>query len=278
MRFIPAPRHLSAHALGVTVLRTAQAQQVVTPAHALAIFTLVHRGALQGSAQTLNAGTLAGLGSAGTARITVAGPGTVCASLLCRASVLPLLTGEPASQFANGTVVPALLGLDADALHKQLGDAPSDASLAAALFGRLSRALSAARAPRSSALRFAAALAHGVRETHGVYGVQGALARPPVGWSERQWQRACQAELGVTPVFLQRLARLHASVRARLSHDTEPLSQHALRAGFFDQAHMAREYRLLAGAAPRECLVRAADAATGMALGASQLAPRFYAR
>lgn len=96
MRFIPAPGHLAAHALGVTVLRTAQPCPVVTPAHALAIFTLVHRGALHGAAQSTHAGALVGQGSAATARVVVAGPGTVCASLLCRASVLPLLSGEPA--------------------------------------------------------------------------------------------------------------------------------------------------------------------------------------
>lgn len=269
MRFIPAPGHLAAHALGVTVLRTAQPCPVVTPAHALAIFTLVHRGALHGAAQSTHAGALLGQGSAATARVVVAGPGTVCASLLCRASVLPLLSGEPASQFAGGALPPALLGLEADALQDQLGNAPSDASLAAALFDQLRRALDAARPPRSSAVRFAAALAGWAA---------GSPSRQPEGWAERQWQRACQAELGVTPVLLQRLARLHASVRMRLANGAEPLSQHALRAGFFDQAHMARDYRLLAGAAPRESLARAADAATGMALGASQLAPRFFAR
>jgi transcriptional regulator GlxA family with amidase domain len=97
-----------------------------------------------------------------------------------------------------------------------------------------------------------------------------------VGWGERQWQRACQAELGVSPKFLLRLNRLHASVRSRMACRAEPLVQHAVDAGFFDQAHMAREYRLLAGLAPRESLARAAGAAT--ALGASQLAPRFFSR
>lgn len=263
MRFVPAPRHLSAHALGVVVLRTDAAQAVPTPAHALAIFTLVHRGTLHGA----GAGVLLGQGSASHARIVVAAPGTVCASLLCRASVLPLLTGEPASQFADAAVPPGLLGLDGDALHERLGDRPSDEDLAAALFAQLDRALRAARAPRSSAVRFAASLAGWAH---------GAPSRAPMDWSERQWQRACQAELGVTPIFLQRLNRLHASVRGRMVHDAEPLAQHALRAGFFDQAHMAREYRLLAGTAPRDSTARIGDAATGMALGAGQLAPRFF--
>jgi hypothetical protein len=137
MRFIPAPRHLSAHVLGVTVLRTERDQIVATPAHALAIFTLVHRGALQGGAQLLaGPGALVGQGSAGAARVVVAAAGTVTASLLCRASILPLLSGESASQFADRYVPPALAGLDADMLQEQLAAAAPDEALAAALFAR----------------------------------------------------------------------------------------------------------------------------------------------
>ncbi len=267
MRFIPAPRHLSAHVLGVTVLRTERDQIVATPAHALAIFTLVHRGALQGGAQLLaGPGALVGQSSAGAARVVVAAAGTVTASLLCRASILPLLSGESASQFADRYVPPALAGLDADMLQEQLAATAPDEALAAALFAQVYRALRRARAPRTSAVRFVCALEGWA---------QGQPARAPVGWGERQWQRACQAELGVSPKFLLRLNRLHASVRSRMACRAEPLVQHAVDAGFFDQAHMAREYRLLAGLAPRESLT-AAGAAT--ALGASQLAPRFFSR
>ena len=270
MRFIPAPRHLSAYVLGVAVLRAEQAQPVVTPAHALGIFTLVYRGALTMDAQrTAVAGTLLGHGSATTARAVVAAPGTVAASLLCRASILPLLSGEPASQFTDAPVPAQLVGLDADALLDRLGPWAPDEALASALFTQVERALRAARPVRASATRFACDLAGWA---------QSGLAGTPAGWSERQWQRACQAELGATPVFLQRLHRLHASVRGRLVHRSEPLAQHALRAGFFDQSHMAREYRLLAGTAPRHGLAGGNDTAAAMGLGASELAPRFFAR
>ncbi len=267
MRFIPAPRHLSAHLLGVTVLRTEGDQIVATPAHALAVFTLVHRGSLQVSAQLLaGPGALVGQGSAGAARMVVAAAGTVTASLLCRASILPLLSGESASQFADRYVPPALAGLDADMLQEHLVADATDEALAAALFAQVDRALRQARAPRAAAVRFACALDGWVK---------GPPSRAPVGWGERQWQRACQAELGVSPKFLLRLNRLHTSVRQRLADSAEPLVQHAVGAGFFDQAHMAREYRLLTGMMPRESLT-AAGAAT--ALGASQLAPRFFSR
>jgi hypothetical protein len=267
MRFFPAPRHLSAHVLGVTVLRAGVEQRVTTPAHALAMFTLVHQGSLHGVQLRAGPGALVGQGSAGTARAVVAAAGTVAASLLCRASILPLLSGEPASQFTNAPVPPGLLGLHADMLQEHLGAGAPDELLAAALFVQAERALRAARAPRSGALRFASALEAWAT---------GLPSRAPPGWGERQWQRACQTELGVSPKFLQRLSRVHASVRNRLAQPAEPLSQHALDAGFFDQAHMAREYRLLAGAAPRESLARHGSGSAGLALGASQLAPRFF--
>ncbi len=269
MRFIPVPPHLSAYVLGVTVLRAEVEQLVTTPAHALAIFTRVHQGSLHGVQLCAGPGALVGQGSAGTARIAVAAAGTVAASLLCRASILPLLSGEPASQFTNAPVPPGLLGLHADMLQEHLGANAPDELLASAMFAQVDRALRLARAPRAGALRFACALEGWAKALP---------ARAPMDWSERQWQRACQAELGVSPKFLQRLNRVHASVRHRMAQAAQPLSQHALEAGFFDQAHMAREYRLLAGAAPRESLARHGSGAAGLALGASQLAPRFFSR
>ena len=257
MRFIPAPRHLSAYVLGVAVLRAEQAQPVVTPAHALAIFTLVYRGALSLDAQrTAGAGTLLGQGSATTARAVVAAPGTVATSLLCRASILPRLSGEPASQFTDASLPGQLIGLDAETWLARLGPCAPDEALAAAWFTQADRALRSARLARANATRFACDLAGWA---------QSGLCGTPTGWSERQWQRACQAELGTTPVLLQRLHRLHASVRSRLVHGSEPLAQHAVQAGFFDQAHMAREYRLLAGTAPRAGLARGSGAAVGAA-------------
>ena len=155
-------------------------------------------------------------------------------------------------------------------LHEHLrADAPDDA-LAAALFSQAERAFRKARAPRASAVRFACALQGWAN---------GQPSRAPVDWGERQWQRACQAELGVSPKFLLRLNRLHASGRQRLTGRAGPLVQDAVEAGFFDQAHMARESRLLTGLAPSQSLVGAGGGAgTAAAVGASQLAPRFFAR
>lgn len=275
MRFIPAPAALAPWVLGVTVLRTAQAHWLTVPAHALAVFTFVQRGALQLGPHRVCAGeaqAVFGQGSNSLAQPVLAHAGTVSVSLLCRASVLPWLAGEAADGLADASVAPGLVGLELDRLHVLLAPwrpDPPDSALAGALFTLIAERMHRARAPRPGALRFAEALAHWS---------PGAALRPPPGWADRQWQRACQVELGVTPKFLQRLNRLHTSVRVRLQRGAQPLAQHALQAGFFDQAHMAREYRLLAGVVPSERLSPEPGTASGLVLGASELVPRFHAR
>lgn len=266
LRFIPAPEPLAPWVLGVSVLRAQRDQVVTVPAHALAVFTLVYRGSAHAAAHVLaSTGVLTGAGSSTQATTLLARAGTVCASVLCRASILPLLTGESAGAFADAPVPPELLSLDAARFQDELGPGASDEELARALLAPVQQQLLAARAPRTSSTRFALALA-GWRPTEQV--------RPPTDWSPRQWQRACIAELGVTPKFLQRLHRLHASVRHQLAQNAESLSQQALHAGFFDQAHMAREYRLLVGIRPQQ--TQKPDVSRAAVLGSSQLAPRFF--
>lgn len=268
MNFVPAPAHLAPWVLGVSVLRAGGPVAFALPAHALATLTVVLQGQLSWAdapSVRWGAGALWAAGSATQARLLTGSADLVCASLLCRASVLPLLTGEPAHVFSDGEVpVQAFGRLDLEAMCR-MPLAGADLRVAEAFFAMVAQRLRHARALRASAARFGAALA----------GWQ-ALAGPPEGWSSRQWQRACQAELGVTPKLLQRLARLHASVRAQQALPPASWAEHALRCGFYDQAHMAREYRLLAGVTPGRSLAAAAQAPPALQLGATQVAPRFF--
>jgi transcriptional regulator GlxA family with amidase domain len=77
-----------------------------------------------------------------------------------------------------------------------------------------------------------------------------AIARS-VGWSPRSIERAFLREIGVRPKLYARIVRLNA-VLARLD-PTERASvvDLALEAGYFDQAHLLRDFRLLAGRTPR---------------------------
>jgi AraC-like DNA-binding protein len=68
-----------------------------------------------------------------------------------------------------------------------------------------------------------------------------------VGWSRRRLHQAFLAELGVAPKEVARLARFSTSQRLLHSRPNLPLASVAAECGYCDQAHMAREWRTLAG-------------------------------
>ena len=78
-----------------------------------------------------------------------------------------------------------------------------------------------------------------------------------LGWSRRRMQRAFARDLGVPPKLYARIVRLNA-VLATLDEDERARAVDlALDAGYFDQAHLLRDFRILAGRTPRAG--RAAD-------------------
>jgi len=85
------------------------------------------------------------------------------------------------------------------------------------------------------------------------------LARE-TGWS-RQWlARECRRRVGIAPKQLGRIARLQRTIIALQTLATRPrLPSHGLAAlapamGYFDQAHMAKDFRELAGCTPRDAV------------------------
>jgi AraC-like DNA-binding protein len=77
------------------------------------------------------------------------------------------------------------------------------------------------------------------------------LARE-IGWSRQHLRRVVRNHVGVGPVTLARVARLQRVVDLLQRGGSRRLSRVALRAGYFDQAHMNRDVRALAGVTPRE--------------------------
>jgi AraC-like DNA-binding protein len=67
-----------------------------------------------------------------------------------------------------------------------------------------------------------------------------------VGLGERQLHRRSLAAFGYGPKVLARILRLQRALA--FAREGSPLSQTAAQAGYFDQAHLAREVRALAGA------------------------------
>ncbi|MFZ2177812.1 MAG: AraC family transcriptional regulator [Rhodococcus sp. (in: high G+C Gram-positive bacteria)] len=71
-----------------------------------------------------------------------------------------------------------------------------------------------------------------------------------VGWSRRHLVNRFQAEYGVAPKDVARLTRFHRSRRMLRASARATLAEVSAGCGYYDQAHMARDWRALAGMAP----------------------------
>jgi len=71
------------------------------------------------------------------------------------------------------------------------------------------------------------------------------------GCSYRQLQRWFEHQIGIAPRTYLRLLRFSETF-SMLSETAESLADHAAAHGFADQAHMAREFRSMAGATPAQ--------------------------
>ena len=112
---------------------------------------------------------------------------------------------------------------------------------AASLGAALARALS----PRpTGAVEAAVALLESGRP-----GTIGELARS-VGLTPRTLQRRFRAEVGIDPTLLRRILRFRAAFRLLERLPPGRWSRVAPRVGYFDQAHLIRDFRRFAGAAP----------------------------
>lgn len=144
-------------------------------------------------------------------------------------------------QALGGSVLEAAAALPPGwpAIEQAVRDAPDDAT-------RLSRLFAAVRA----------ALGHTtpddrVRQLRQMaWLLQGDLAsaRQVLGWSTRQLERRCLAHFGMGPKQFQRITRMQATLHAaaRAPHQRAAL---AADQGYYDQSHLSRDLRHLAGAA-----------------------------
>jgi AraC-like DNA-binding protein len=77
-----------------------------------------------------------------------------------------------------------------------------------------------------------------------------------LGWSRQHLARTFRHHIGVSPKLLGRVARMQRAVAELQGRPGATLADLAMRAGYFDQAHMALDFRVLVGVSPSE--VRAA--------------------
>lgn len=75
-----------------------------------------------------------------------------------------------------------------------------------------------------------------------------------VGWSRRHLSGEFAAEYGVSPKQMARVLRFDRSRSRLVAPDAGSMASIAAECGYADQAHMAREWRALAGASPSQWL------------------------
>ncbi|MBJ6764317.1 AraC family transcriptional regulator [Myxococcaceae bacterium JPH2] len=96
-----------------------------------------------------------------------------------------------------------------------------------------------------------AALAHAVQRIWASRGqVTVESLESTLGVGARQLERRFQAAVGLAPKVLCRIARMQHAVEWLKRTPTLPGAQLALAAGYFDQAHLVREFRALVGVSP----------------------------
>jgi AraC-like DNA-binding protein len=92
----------------------------------------------------------------------------------------------------------------------------------------------------------------------------GELARE-LGCSRRHLIGRFRDEIGPAPKTAARLVRFQRTVRLLERHDEVRFAEIAQRCGYYDQAHMNREFRELAGTAPGEFVARLLPDGLGVA-------------
>ncbi len=154
------------------------------------------------------------------------------------------LLGMPMDELANRTVALVDLMPGSGHLAERLRDAPSWDERLNLLEAFLLRRL-ADSTPTLPAVEWS--WAH-LRSTGGSVPIR-ALA-DEVGWSQRRLIARFREQIGVAPKTLARVIRFDRAVSALRSSSRPALAEVALDCGYFDQAHMNRDFRELAGTTP----------------------------
>jgi AraC-like DNA-binding protein len=270
----PADAGLSDWLLGVSLLETGTHEhRFALPAHALCVCSWVLQGSLavaEARRPSLSLGSAFGSGPSSRPTPMLAAPGTRVLGLLMPARILPLATGQdaalardrPLSPPEQADVLSAILWV----AQRCLGAAWPEPPVTGCEAQPLAHRLASLTAELPAAQQLLRALTTEER-------LDAALSS--CGLSARQAQRLCSRHFGLPPVKLSRLFRLHRCTSRQL---TEPGSgaDAALAAGYFDQAHMARDFRQLAELPPGSL----ADEQRSWALraGATVLAPAYLGR
>lgn len=152
------------------------------------------------------------------------------------------LFGTGMHELANvHTSLSALLGRAADRLSEQLAEAPSWEARYALLDEMLSRMLV------DHETGWIVQAWQRLTASGGTVRVEDLAAE--VGWSPRRVQVHFRDQIGLPPKTIARIIRLHRALRMLLPGDRRA-SDVAAECGYWDQAHLNRDFRTLSGYTP----------------------------
>ncbi len=156
-----------------------------------------------------------------------------------------LLVGRPIEDMTNQAIAPEdALGSFATELVSRLYEAPTWDVRFDELDAALAARIDAGR-PVPSQVRQAW---HLIMASTGRIGMQTIV--DDVGWSQRHFTQQFRHEIGVSPKVLARMLRFGRVVRAIRRDPRARLTDVALGAGYYDQAHLNRDTHEFAGVTP----------------------------
>jgi AraC-like DNA-binding protein len=174
------------------------------------------------------------------------------------AGVAAFLRDTPAAIAGAVVELDAVLGPEVERLREQIATTRDLRRRALLLAAAVARRLDAAP-PLSPAVRFALAALHASRG--------GAPVRDLVrasGYSHRWVTERFRAEVGLAPKAYARVVRFEHAFERLAGAERVRWAEFALDCGYYDQAHLVREFRALAGATPTEVFRRRAPDGLGL--------------
>ena len=160
------------------------------------------------------------------------------------------LIGGPMDEVANETVALEELLPGSETLTGRLREADSWVERFDLVEAFLVRRLADAAAP-SPAIEWSWAQLH---KSHGRISI--ARIADELGWSHRRLISRFREQLGLTPKAVARVIRFDRAVQLLAGSAPSTLASVAYDCGYFDQAHMNRDFRDLADMTPAELLAR----------------------
>lgn len=203
--------------------------------------------------ELLGTGFLAGLQERPSTFETFRANTRVVAARLWPAGAWRLLGGLPQAELTGRVVeIEAALGTceGVRVLHERMAEAPDLGAALDLLEAWLVRRVAHARAPHSATDAAGSLL----RDARGALRVDGLADAAEV--SPRRLRELFAREVGVPPKRLARILRFREALERLATAPAVDLTRLALECGYYDQAHLYRDFRSLAAMTPLDYLTR----------------------